>query len=192
MKKLSVFLLSLIFVFAMSCNNEETGEETTENGTENGTVNEAVTFNSVDEMIDAAKADVEFISAADIKAKIDAEDEYLLIDVRSQQEYKKGYILTSVNIPRGVLEFRMKKESFWEDEMLYMPESNELIIIYCKSGKRAILAAATLKSMGYTNVKTMTEGFNDFKETYAESVEIPVVEEGDMPAEGGSEDEGGC
>ena len=95
----------------------------------------------------------------------------------------------AVHIQRGVLEFRIKKESFWEGEMLYMPKTDELIIICCKSGKRGSLATVTLQSMGFTNVKNLSGGYLAFKEAYPDAVEIP--EGADVPAEGG-EDDGGC
>ena len=188
MKKLSLFLLSLIFIFTMSCNNEEVTEDNTED--ENVSVtNEAVVFNTADEMVEAAKAKIEEVNSEKIKGMIDAEESFLLIDIRTQQEFDKGYIMGAVHIQRGVLEFRIKKESFWEGEMLYMPKTDELIIICCKSGKRGSLATVTLQSMGFTNVKNLSGGYLAFKEAYPDAVEIP--EGADVPAEGG-EDDGGC
>ena len=187
MRKLSLFLLSLIFIFTVSCNNEELTDENTENG---DVTIEAVIFNTADEMVEAAKAQIEEITSEDFQAMTEAEETFLLIDIRSKEEFDKGYIEGAVNIARGVLEFRIKKESFWEEEMLYMPKSDELIILCCKSGKRGSLAALTLQSMGFTNVKNLDGGFKAFKEAYPDSVEIP--EGADVPSEGGEEDDGGC
>ena len=187
MKKLSLFLLSLIFIFTVSCNNEETAEGNTEN--ENATT-EAVIFNTADEMVEAAKAQIEEITSENFQAMTEAEETFLLLDIRTKQEFDKGFIEGAVNIARGVLEFRIKKESFWEDEMLYMPKSDELIILCCKSGNRSSLAALTLKSMGFTNVKSLNGGYSAFKKAYPDSVEIP--EGADVPEEGGEEDDGGC
>lgn len=187
MKKLSLILLSLIFIFTISCNNEETPEGNTEN--ENAT-SEAVIFNTADEMVEAAKAEIEEITSENLQAMMEAEETFLLIDIRTKEEFYKGFIQGAVNIARGVLEFRIKKESFWEGEMLYMPKSDELIILCCKSGKRGSLAALTLRSMGFTNVKNLDAGYLAFKDAYPDSVEIP--EGADVPAEGGEEDDGGC
>lgn len=186
MKKLSLILLSVIFIFTMSCNNEEAPEGNGENET---ATNESVIFNTSDEMVEAAKEQIEEVPVAKLKEMIDAEETFLLLDVRMSDEFNKGYILGSVNIPRGVLEFRINKESFWEDEMLYLPKKEDLIIILCKKGHRGSLATVTLQSMGFTNVKNLEGGFTAFKEAYPDGVEVP---EGDIPAEGGEEDDGGC
>ena len=187
MKQLSLILLSLIFIFTVSCNNEETTDENTETG---DVTNEAVIFNTADEMVEAAKAQIEKITTENFQAMAEADETFLLIDIRTKEEFDKGFIQGAVNIARGVLEFRIKKESFWEGEMLYMPKSDELIILCCKSGKRGSLAALTLQSMGFTNVKNLTGGYLAFKDAYPDSVEIP--EGADVPAEGGEEDDGGC
>jgi rhodanese-related sulfurtransferase len=188
MKKLSLILFSLVFIFAVSCNNEEA----TENN-ETAPATEAKTFSSADEMVEAAKAQIEELSIEKVKEMMDAEETFLLLDVREPDEFNKGYILGSVNIPRGVLEFRIKKESFWEDEMLYVPQNEDLIIVMCKSGKRGPLATVTLQSMGFTNVKHMDGGYKAFKEAYPDNIEKPAAEEGAEAMDGAAEeDDGGC
>ncbi len=186
MKKLSLAILSLILLFAMSCNNEGDVKKVSNEDVKTDVVIEAVTFNTVDDMITDAKTKIEEISAEKLKGMMDAEEAFLLIDIRTETEFSKGSIKNAVNIPRGVLEFRIKKESFWEDALIYMPKNDELIILTCKSGKRAVLGTLTLKSMGYTNVKCLNTGFSTFKTTYPDAVEVA---EGVEEAE---EEEGGC
>lgn len=69
------------------------------------------------------------------------EASYLLLDVRTPAEYGGGHIPTAVNIPYDEIATRMPKVR--EDEM---------IIVYCASGRRAAIAARTLTEMGYQNV----------------------------------------
>jgi len=69
----------------------------------------------------------------------------LLIDVREPNEFNAGYIPGSVNIPRGVLEFNIDNEAFWDAAFLYLPEKEEEIIVYCKKGKRGMLAGENFK-----------------------------------------------
>lgn len=189
MKKLSLILFSLILILAVSCNKEEASEN---NEKETATSTEAKVFATADDMVADAKTKIEELSAAKVKEMMDAEETFLLLDVREPDEFNKGYVLGSVNIPRGVLEFRIKKESFWEDEMLYVPQNEDLIIVMCKSGKRGALATVTLQSMGFTNVKHLEGGFNAFKEVNPDAIEKPAAEEGTKVDGAAEEDDGGC
>ena len=82
------------------------------------------------------------LSSPELKKLIDNKNkDYLLIDVRSESEYKSGYIPTAINIPLNKIEARA-------DEI---PE-NKLIVVYCKVGGRAESARKTLKKLGYKNV----------------------------------------
>ena len=186
MKNLSLILFSLIFIFAMACNNEA------KESTDGADTTAAKFFNSDEEMVADAKAQIEEISVTKLKEMLDAEEAMLLIDVRMAEEFKTGYIMGSVNIPRGVLEFRINKESFWEEEMLYVPKKDDQIIILCKLGQRGSLATLTLKSMGFTNVKNLDGGFKAFSEAYPDAVEKPVVVEGSDAVVESSSNSGGC
>ena len=69
-------------------------------------------------------------------------EEYLLLDVRTQAEYRSGHIPTAENI-----DYRELKDN------PALPEDKEaLIILYCRSGNRSGIADRTLRSMGYSNV----------------------------------------
>jgi len=74
----------------------------------------------------------------------------LFLDVRTEKEYKKGHIPGAMNIPRGLLEFRIAK---------MIPDRNASIVVYCRSGARSSLATYTLVRMGYRNVKNMDGGW---------------------------------
>lgn len=191
MKKLSLTMLSLLFLFAISCNEtEEAKKGDNENVKIETPANEAVVFNTVDDMIADAKTKITEIDASKLKELIDSEETFLLIDIRTAEEFNKGNIKNAVNIPRGVLEFRIQKESFWEDASVYMPKKDELIILSCKSGKRAALGALTLKLLGYTNVKNLKGGYKKFKMLYPEAVQLP---EGVSASDNSEEEEdGGC
>ena len=66
---------------------------------------------------------------------------YILIDVRTSEEYQSGHIPTSVNIPYDVLAENLPTENTGED-----------IIVYCRSGRRSGIAAETLKDLDFSNV----------------------------------------
>ena len=77
----------------------------------------------------------------------------LLIDVREPDEYRQGHIAGAVNIPRGVLEFRISGEPTLQD--VARP-----IIVYCKTSGRAALSAVAMQAMGFDHVTSLAGGFD--------------------------------
>lgn len=97
----------------------------------------------------AAKAAVPHISVVDLKAKINKGHKFYLIDVRSVPEYLAGHIQGAINIPRGLMEFKIAK---------MIPNPNAEIVVYCKASSRGSLTAKAMIDMGYKNVKDMMGG----------------------------------
>lgn len=79
-------------------------------------------------------------------------DKILVVDVREPEEYAAGRIPGALNIPRGVLEFRLEQHP-----ALYDRERE--IVLHCQGGGRSALAAATLQELGYRRVSSMAGGF---------------------------------
>ena len=84
------------------------------------------------------------ISGAEAKALMDSESGYVIIDARTQEEYDQGHIPGAVLIPYGEIADRAEKE---------LPDKDQLILVYCRSGRRSKIAAEELVKLGYTNVK---------------------------------------
>ncbi len=168
MKRLGLLFAALFLVFAFSCSNKTEEEKPAEEAS----VETALT---TEQMVADAIKNISQISAADLKAKIDAEEGFLLIDVRSEGEFTAEFISGAVNIPRGVLEFRINNQEFWDKEQMYPPKKDELIIVCCKKGERGALATQTLQQMGFTNVKNVEGGFLKWKEAYPDDVEVGQV-----------------
>jgi len=84
------------------------------------------------------------ISAKEAKDLMDHEEGYIIIDAREQDEYDEKHI------PGAVL---MPYESAAElaDELL--PDKDQMILIYCRSGRRSKIAAETLAGLGYTDIR---------------------------------------
>lgn len=78
------------------------------------------------------------------KRIMDEESDYIIVDAREQSEYDEGHIKGAIVIP--YTEIDQKAE-----EML--PDKEQLILVYCRSGRRSKIAAQSLANMGYTNVK---------------------------------------
>jgi rhodanese-related sulfurtransferase len=108
----------------------------------------------------AAKASVEEISTADVEEKLG--DSVLLLDVREPGELQKGFLPGALNIPRGLLELKADLEFPMREPKL--TDRDQEIVIYCASGGRSLLAAATLQDMGFTHVTSMACGFGGWQQ----------------------------
>ena len=86
----------------------------------------------------------EQISAEEAKAIMDSDEDYIILDVRSQEEYDSGHIAGAIVIPDT--EIGTKAETILTDK-------DALILVYCRSGRRSKNAASELATLGYTNVK---------------------------------------
>ena len=93
---------------------------------------------------DGCSATYEQISGAEAKALMDSESGYVIIDARTQEEYDQGHIPGAILIPEYEIADRAEKE---------LPDKDQLILVYCRSGRRSKIAAEELVKLGYTNVK---------------------------------------
>ena len=93
---------------------------------------------------DGGSATYEQISGAEAKALMDSESGYIIIDARTQEEYDQGHIPGAIMIPEYEIAARAENE---------LPDKNQLILVYCRSGRRSKIAAEELVKLGYTNVK---------------------------------------
>ena len=84
------------------------------------------------------------ISGAEAKALMDSESGYIIIDARTQEEYDQGHIPGAIMIPEYEIVDRAENE---------LPDKDQLILVYCRSGRRSKIAAEELVKLGYTNVK---------------------------------------
>ena len=84
------------------------------------------------------------ITAQQAKEIMDTEDGYVILDTRTQEEYDQGHIPNAILIPYD--EILEKAETVLTDK-------NQLILVYCRSGRRSKLAAEDLVKLGYTNIK---------------------------------------
>ncbi|MCL1876833.1 rhodanese-like domain-containing protein [Candidatus Saccharibacteria bacterium] len=97
---------------------------------------------------DTSKTEYKKISASEAKALMDSGDPYVLLDVRSLDEFNEQHIDRSriILIPDSVIAERAATE---------LPDKNILTIVYCRSGVRSAKAARQLLDMGYTNVRDL-------------------------------------
>lgn len=89
------------------------------------------------------KYEVKLINASEAKTMIDENAEEFILDVRTREEYNEKHIKNAINMPLSVISESIES---------VVSDKDALILVYCKSGKRAETAAITLMEMGYTNV----------------------------------------
>lgn len=84
------------------------------------------------------------ISAEEAKQLMDIQQNYVILDVRTEEEYNDSHIPGAILIPDYEIEKRAGKE---------LPDKEQLILVYCRSGRRSKLASQTLAELGYSNIK---------------------------------------
>ena len=92
------------------------------------------------------------IPQAEAKKIMDSGEKYILLDVRSEEEFKEKHIPKAIVIPHDEIKERAEQE---------LSDKNALILVYCRSGSRSKKAIDVLLQMGYTNVKDFG-GINDW------------------------------
>ena len=86
----------------------------------------------------------EQITAEQAKTIMDTEKDYVIIDARTEEEFAEGHIENAILIPEYEIKDRAEKE---------LSDKEQLILVYCRSGRRSKIASEELVKLGYTNVK---------------------------------------
>ena len=84
------------------------------------------------------------ITAEEAKRIMASEEGYIILDVRTQEEYDQGHIPGAIVISH---------EEITEKAEGVLMDKNQLILVYCRSGRRSKIAAEALVELGYTNIK---------------------------------------
>jgi len=74
---------------------------------------------------------------------MEQETDYIILDVRRSEEFAEGHIPNAINVAN---------ESIGTDEIPELPDKDQLIMVYCRSGRRSKEAAEKLVKLGYTNI----------------------------------------
>lgn len=83
------------------------------------------------------------ISQEDARAQMSGGEDYILLDVRTQSEYAEGHIPGAICLPN---------EAIGSEPPAELPDREQTILVYCRSGRRSAEAAQKLADMGYVNV----------------------------------------
>ena len=92
------------------------------------------------------------ISMKEAVSIMETEDNYIILDVRTKEEYQEKHIPGAVNLPN---------ETIGTEDIPELPAKEQLILVYCRSGNRSKQAAKKLAALGYTNIIEIG-GINDW------------------------------
>ena len=92
------------------------------------------------------------ITADEAARMMQEETDFVLLDVRTQEEYASGHIPGAICIPN---------ETIGSEEIPELPDKDQLILVYCRSGNRSKQASGKLAELGYTNIVEIG-GINDW------------------------------
>lgn len=102
------------------------------------------------DLVMAAKACIHEIEITAADAAMRAAD--VVIDVREADEFHAGHLPGAINIPRGLLEFKLSNDP-------ELAARERKLVLYCKNSGRSALAAQSLQAMGYLQVLSIAGGF---------------------------------
>ncbi len=128
MKRIILILLIILNVFCLcACSQADTSHKTTQ-------------ANSDQEK----EASYMNINAQQAKKIMDTQENYIILDVRTQEEFDEKHIPGAILIPDYEIGEKAEKE---------LKDKDQLILVYCRSGRRSKLASQELVKLGYTNIK---------------------------------------
>lgn len=106
---------------------------------------------SIKAYVGAAKKQIKLIKLDEFKALVDQGKAGLIVDVRQENEFSDGFVPGAINVPRGLIEFRIWAEVGFPNAT----DMNKQMTLYCATGGRCALAAKTLQDLGFTNVTSV-------------------------------------
>jgi molybdopterin/thiamine biosynthesis adenylyltransferase/rhodanese-related sulfurtransferase len=101
-----------------------------------------------------ARSQIREVSIPEVDLQLESSAPPLLVDVRENHEWEAGHLPGALHVPRSHLESLIEGAA---------PDRSRPIVLYCASGIRSVFASQTLAELGYTNVASMTGGFQGWK-----------------------------
>ncbi len=107
------------------------------------------------QIVQDAKKRIRELTIADVKAKMDRKERFVLVDVREDSEWTRDHLPGAIHLGKGVIERDVEQAA---------PDTGTELVLYCGGGYRSALAADNLQKMGYTNVYSMDGGVRGWRE----------------------------
>lgn len=130
MKRRALFLTLILCLTAALCCCTAQDQPASDTAAQSATVQEDAPYTQ--------------IGTAEAIRLMQTEKDYIILDVRSEEEYKSGHIPNAICIPN---------ETIGKGEIGALKDKKQLILVYCRSGRRSKEAAQKLANLGYHNVK---------------------------------------
>lgn len=111
---------------------------------------------SAQDLVAAAKQQIKEIDTAQAQSQLGNSS---ILDVREPAEFAAGHLPGAINIPRGVLEFKIDSHPDFQGKQ------QAPIVVYCQTGGRSALAAQVLNQLGYEGAVSMAGGFKAWSES---------------------------
>ena len=134
MKKILCVLICFVFILLTSCSQHE---RTSIIGGADGPTQIIISKEEENKMYKQ-------ITQQEAKNIMDSNEDFIILDVREQEEFDEGHIPGAILISYTQI-YELAKEK--------LPDKNQQILVYCRSGRRSKIAAQSLAELGYTNVK---------------------------------------
>lgn len=112
----------------------------------------------LEDLITTAKQHITEVNVEKAKQLL-IESNIPIIDVREESEFSDGHIEQAISLPRGVLEFKIGNIPELATKM-------QPVLIYCRTGGRAALAAQTMKTLGFTHVFSIAGGYEAWQKDH--------------------------
>jgi len=106
-------------------------------------------------IVNDAKSRVREVSVEETQARMRADKDVKLVDVRDDKEWDEAHAAGAIHLGKGIIE---------RDIEATVPDKDTELILYCGGGFRSALAGDALQKMGYTNVFSMAGGWKAWKE----------------------------
>lgn len=106
-------------------------------------------------LVNDARTRVRECQVQDVKAMLEENGSFVLIDVREESEYAEDHLPQAMHLGKGIIERDIEKT---------VTDPSATIVLYCGGGYRSALAADNLTKMGYTNVISMDGGIRGWRE----------------------------
>lgn len=127
--KTSLIIFTSLCTLLSACGNGTSSSESSKSEVRITTASETATYQQ--------------ITQEEAKEMMKADDGHIIVDVRRQDEYDSGHIPDAILIPNESIEKEQPKE---------LPDLDQIILIYCRSGRRSKEASQKLADMGYTHI----------------------------------------
>lgn len=134
------------------------------------------------QLVEEQAKEIEEIFPWDLEELLEEAPNTFLLDIREPDEFNAAHIPGSINVPRGLLEGACDWN--YDDTVPALVEARDRkVVVICRSGNRSVLAAFTMKLMGFqdaVSLKTGIRGWNDYEQTIVDANEKVVdIDTGD-------------